>query len=120
MKKRNLSCYACFATSIQRYPEYESHERRYTAIELHKKNVAEGFREIKSTSFITTLLSTMMISRFFQKKVVSKHVDASAELRISPWLNIFFPLLLSAEKALLKIGISFPVGRSGLVIAQKL
>jgi hypothetical protein len=97
-----------------------SHKRRYTAKGLHKKNAAKGFWEIKSTSFITALLSAMMISRFFQEKVVSKQVDASAEPRISPWLNIFFPLLLSAEQALLKIRISLPVGGSGLVIAQKL
>lgn len=62
----------------------------------------------------------MMISRFFQKKVVSKEFDGSAELRISPWLNSFFTLLLSAELALIKIGVNFPVGGSRLVIAQKL
>ena len=100
--------------------EYAFHERRYTASGLHKKIEAKGFRVIKSTSFVSALLPAMMISRIFQAKIVSKQFDATAELRISPWLNAFFTLILNAELALIKIGISLPMGGSRLVIAQKL
>jgi SAM-dependent methyltransferase len=99
--------------------EYACHERRYNAADLHQKIEAAGFRIIRSTSFVATLLPAMMTSRFIQKKVSNKNFDATAELKISPWLNSLFSLLLGAELALIKIGFNFPVGGSRLVVAMK-
>lgn len=99
--------------------EYSCHERRYAAKDLHQKFEAAGFSVIRSTSFVTTLLPAMMISRFKTKKVSDKQFDAAAELNISPWLNSLFTRMLSAEVALIKAGINFPVGGSRLVIAKK-
>lgn len=100
--------------------EYACHERRYAAADLHQKIEAAGFRVIKSTSFVTTLLPAMMISRFLQKKVSDKKFDATAELKISPWLNSIFSRILSAELALIKMGVNFPIGGSRLVVARKI
>ena len=100
--------------------EYAQHERRYAASDLHRKVGAAGFSIIKSTSFITTLLPAMMIARFRQKKMLDKEFDASAELKISPWLNSFFSRVLGAELALIKRGINLPFGGSRLVVAQKI
>lgn len=100
--------------------EYAFHERRYAAADLHQKIEAAGFYIIRSTSFVTTLLPAMMISRFLQRKVSDKKFDAMAELRISPWLNSLFSLMLSAELALTKRGVNFPVGGSRLVVARKI
>jgi SAM-dependent methyltransferase len=100
--------------------EYACHERRYAASDLHQKIYTAGFRVIRSTSFVTTLLPAMMISRFFQKKVSDQKFDATAELKISPWLNSFFSKMLSVELALIKRGINFPVGGSRLVVAVKI
>jgi SAM-dependent methyltransferase len=97
--------------------EYAFHVRRYAAADLHQKIEASGFRLIRSTSFVTTLLPAMMISRFLQKKVSDKQFDATAELKISPWLNSLFSKLLSAELALIKRGFNFPVGGSRLTVA---
>lgn len=99
--------------------EYAFHERRYAARDVHKKIETAGLCVIRSTSFVTTLLPAMMISRFFQKKVTDKQFDATAELKISPWLNSLFSGMLSAELALIKNGVDFPVGGSRLVIAKK-
>jgi SAM-dependent methyltransferase len=99
--------------------EYSSHERRYTAADLHQKIEAGGFQVIKSTSFITILLPTMMISRFFQKRVSEKNFDAAAQVKISPWLNSLFSRILGAELALIKRGFNLPAGGSRLVIAKK-
>ncbi len=99
--------------------EYACHERRYAAAELHKKIELAGFRLIRSTSFITTLLPAMMISRLLQKQVPGKQFDATAELKISPLLNSLFSRFLSVELALIKNGFNFPVGGSRLVIARK-
>jgi SAM-dependent methyltransferase len=100
--------------------EYAFHERHYAAPDLHQKIEAAGFRVIRSTSFVTTLLPAMMISRFLQKKVSDKKFDATAELKISPWLNALFSRLLGAELALIKRGFNFPVGGSRLVVARKI
>jgi SAM-dependent methyltransferase len=100
--------------------EYACHERRYSAIELHQKIEAAGFRIVRSTSFVTTLLPAMMISRFLQKNKSDKKFEATAELKISPWLNTLFSRMLSAELALIGKGIDFPVGGSRLVVSRKI
>jgi SAM-dependent methyltransferase len=100
--------------------EYALHERRYAASDIHHKIEVAGFRVLRSTSFITTLLPAMMFARFRQKKVLDHEFDATAELKISPWLNSFFCRILSIELALIKRGINLPVGGSRLVVAQKI
>lgn len=100
--------------------EYAYHERRYAATDLHKKIEAAGVRVIQSTSFVTTLLPAMMISRLLQKNVSDSKFDATAELKITPWLNSLFSRMLSAELALIKRGVNFPVGGSRLVVARKI
>jgi len=99
--------------------EYAQHERRYAASDLCRKVEAAGFSIIRSTSFITTLLPAMMIARFRQK-MLDKEFDATAELKISPWLNTLFLRILCAELALIKGGINLPFGGSRLVVAQKI
>jgi SAM-dependent methyltransferase len=99
--------------------DYGCHVRRYTAVELHKKIENAGFEIIRSTSFVTTLLPFMMVSRFLQKKVSCGIVDAMAELKIPPWLNSLFFKMLSAEMSLIRKGFSFPIGGSRLVVARK-
>ena len=99
--------------------EYACHVRRYDASGLHSKIVAAGFQIIRSTSFVTTILPAMVLSRLLQKKVSDKKFDATAELKISPWLNSAFFHLLGAELAAIKKGFNFPVGGSRLVVARK-
>lgn len=100
--------------------EYAQHERRYAASDIHLKIETAGFRILRSTSFITSLLPAMMIARLRQKKVLDHEFDAAAELKISPLLNSFFYRILSTELALIKKGVNLPVGGSRLVVAQKM
>jgi hypothetical protein len=74
---------------------------------------------IRSTSFVTTLLPAMVISRYFMKKLSNNKFDAAAELKISPWINSLFYRLLGAELALIKRGFNFPIGGSRLVVSRK-
>jgi SAM-dependent methyltransferase len=99
--------------------EYAFHVRRYTSADLHQKIETAGLRVIRSTSFVTTLLPAMMISRLLQKKVPDEQFEATAELKIAPWLNSLFTHLLSAELAFIEKGFNFPVGGSRLVVARK-
>ncbi len=99
--------------------EYACHVRRYAATDLHQKIESAGFQLVKTTSFVTTLLPAMIISRFLYKNQ-SEKFDAMAELKISSWLNSFFFQLLRAELTFIKKGLSFPVGGSRLVVARKI
>jgi SAM-dependent methyltransferase len=99
--------------------EYACHVRRYNAADLHKKIEMAGFQVIRSTSFVTFLLPAMMVSRLFKKKMSGGEFDATAELKISSWLNSLFFRLLCAELAFIKVGVNFPVGGSRLVVARK-
>ena len=100
--------------------EYALHERRYTAADLHRKIKSAGFRVIRSTSFVTSLLPAMATSRFLQRKVSDKQFDSTAEMALSPWLNAIFSRMLSFELALIKTGLNFPAGGSRLVVARKI
>lgn len=99
--------------------EYACHVRRYTSLDLHKKIESAGFKILRSTSFITTLLPFMMASRFLQMKVVGGKFDPAAELRIHPWLNFLFSKLFHLEFLLIKANINLPVGGSRLIVAKR-
>lgn len=98
--------------------EYSCHNRRYTAHELHNKVARAGFTIVRSTSFVTSLLPSMLISRLFQRGKSESFVP-QAESRIHPILNRIFEWFLCLELWLIQIGVSFPVGGSRLVVAAK-
>jgi len=98
--------------------EYAFHQRRYAAIEIHEKIKAAGFRVIRSSSFVTTLLPAMMVSREFQKRSGNKF-DPTAEFKINPVVNSILEWVLNVERAGIRLGISYPVGGSRFVVAKK-
>jgi SAM-dependent methyltransferase len=100
--------------------EYAFHIRRYPASEIHQKIETAGFKIVRSTSFVTILLPAMVASRLHRKKLSEGKFDATAELKISPWLNSLFFQLLRAELSLIRKGVSFPMGGSRLVVARKI
>lgn len=99
---------------------YACHVRRYSAKELHRKVIGAGFKILRSTSFVSSLLPAMLASRMVQKLIPSKDADATAELRISPGLNKIFEMVLGAEVAMIRTGVNFPLGGSRLVVARKI
>ncbi len=98
--------------------EYAHHVRRYTAKELKNKVESAGFKVIRMTSFVSLLLPLMMISRLKPRQANVKY-DVLSEFKISPVLNNILELILTLELALIKGGLSFPMGGSLLLIAQK-
>lgn len=99
--------------------EYACHIRRYSAKEINTKVESAGFEILRSTSFVSSLLPAMVVSRLVQKLSTAKNVDPTAELRISPWLNGLFEKMLDAELAMIRKDINFPAGGSRLVVARK-
>ncbi|MGE8182989.1 methyltransferase domain-containing protein [Pseudomonas mandelii] len=95
------------------------HARRYEADELHIKVAQAGFEVIRSTSFVSTLLPAMYLSRVMKNDKTGAKVDEVAELRINPVINKIFEWALNLELALISIGVNFPIGGSRLVVARK-
>lgn len=99
---------------------YACHIRRYGANELHRKVCLAGFEIIRSTSFVSTLLPAMFLSRLLQGNKTNMSINDVAGLRINPILNKIFEWLLNLELALIRVGVSLPVGGSRLLVARKL
>ncbi len=101
-----------------RSDDYACHVRRYNRIEIEDKVQKAGFKLLRSTSFITTLLPAMVFSREVQKRKKSPF-DPAAELKIAPWLNTVFEKVLYIDRTLIKLGLNLPFGGSRLVVARK-
>ena len=98
--------------------EYACHVRRYTSNEIENKVLSAGFELKRSTSFVTSLLPAMMLSRALQG-LWTDNFDPSSELKINPILNKFFYGLMKLELAGIKFGINYPIGGSRLIVAKK-
>lgn len=97
--------------------ELACHVRRYTASDLHHKLAAANFECVRSTSFVSTLLPAMLLSRLRKQ---SAHKSNKTELALSPTLNKIFYSFLRFERMLIEAGANFPLGGSRLVIARKI
>lgn len=91
------------------------HVRRYGRRELATKMSAAGFEVLRDTSFMTLLLPLMLISRIRSKR----NYDRRSEFQISSTLNWLFGRVFSLDRALIRLGLSLPVGGSRLVIGRK-
>ncbi len=98
---------------------YACHVRRYKIGELREKVRRAGFQVAFETSFVSLLLPVMAVSRLMQskKQVVE---DELAELRLPMLLNSTFEAIMKAERILIRLGVRFPIGGSGLLVAKKM
>jgi len=97
------------------------HVRRYHAQDLHEKLQQSGFKILQSTSFVTSLLPMMLISRLTKNKKYNKNYKSNptAELTLPLFLNHLFYFFMKFDLGLIKLGISLPIGGSRLVVAKK-
>lgn len=99
--------------------DYACHVRRYNKKDLHSKIEINGFKIIKSTSFVSLLLPMMLISRFLQKSKEYSKYNPNEELNLPKFLNKFLLMVMLIEIYIIKIGFDFPIGGSRLVVAKK-
>lgn len=99
--------------------EYACHARRYDANELHSKVRASGFEIIRSTSFVSFLLPAMYLSRLIARDKAAMEIEGVPGLRVNPVLNVVFEWVLKFELALVRAGLSLPIGGSRLLVARK-
>lgn len=98
--------------------EYACHVRRYKRTEIEQKVLTAGFELLRSSSFVTSLLPAMMLSRVLQKKKTTDF-DPAGELRTNAVLNMAFYTLMMLELAGIRLGMNYHFGGSRLVVARK-
>jgi len=77
------------------------HERRYKRAQIERKVLTAGFKLLRSSSFVTSLLPAMMLARLLEKQI-TMNFDPASELKINAGLNqLFYGLMmLEFEKSL--------------------
>ena len=99
--------------------EYAHHVRRYVKRDLVTKIKRSGFRIVRVTSFVSFLLPLMLVSRLKNQLQQNRDYDPLGELKIGGGLNYILEKVLDLERFLIKLGVSFSLGGSLLVIAYK-
>ncbi len=99
--------------------EYSRHVRRYSARDLKAKVERAGFETLRTTSFVSLLLPLMFISRL-KRPSSNQAFDASAEIRIGGSINSLLEQILDVERKIMRLGVSFPLGGSLLLIARRI
>jgi SAM-dependent methyltransferase len=94
------------------------HVRRYNRRELVSKLVTAGFVVRYVTSFITTVLPLMAISRLFSRFNIAAK-DPWAEFRQAERIGSVLERLVAIDLAFIRRGVSLPIGGSLLAVASK-
>lgn len=96
---------------------FSQHQRRYTRRELTSKLRNAGFELRQVTSFVTTLLPLMLVSRLRQRDIAT--FDPSGEYRSPRAVDRIFEGLLDAERWMIATGVSLPAGGSLFAVATR-
>jgi len=111
----------CVLITVPQHPwlwsavdEFSHHRRRYTRAELRAKLAAAGLEIVRMTSFVTTGLPILLVSRRLPRRF-----DVNREFRISAPANKLLGWLLAAEHWLIAAGVSLPAGTSLLAVARR-
>jgi 2-polyprenyl-3-methyl-5-hydroxy-6-metoxy-1,4-benzoquinol methylase len=97
--------------------DFSQHKRRYTRGELKSKLRNAGFEVRQVTSFVTTLLPLMLVSRMRQRDLAT--FDPSGEYRSPRVVDRVFEGLLETERWVIGKGASLPAGGSLFAVATK-
>ena len=97
--------------------DYSHHRRRYTAEELVRRVQAAGFRVLRRTSFVSLLLPAVAYSRWRGRG--RETCDPTEEFRLPGSVERAFGGAMTAERGLIRLGVSFPAGSSLLLVARR-
>jgi SAM-dependent methyltransferase len=101
-----------------RTDDYARHERRYSRRELVDKVQAAGFSVRRVASFVSLLMPLMIASRALEG-LRATAIDTHGEFRLPAWTNAVLRAALDFERRLIALGVSFPLGGSLLLVAQR-
>jgi len=96
------------------------HKRRYTRRELVAKVERAGFTVERVTSFVSVLLPLMAASRLRGRVGMGRHdPESNMELSLPRSLDRILETAMTAERILLRGGVSLPAGGSLLLVARR-
>lgn len=98
--------------------EYARHRRRYTRTELVTKLEEAGLRTLRVTSFVSLLLPLMAVSRA-RRRNADEGYDPTQEHARAERMGAAFERILGIELALIRRGVSLPMGGSLLAVARR-
>jgi SAM-dependent methyltransferase len=98
------------------HDEIVEHRRRYTRKDLVAKAERAGLEIVEVTSFVSSLLPVMAVSRAVDR--VRKKTDPIANLEPGP-LNDILGRVLDGERKLIEHGVSLPFGGSLMLVGRK-
>lgn len=93
------------------------HKRRYRRTELADKVRAAGFKVLRDTSFITTLLPLLLLQRLTSGQ--KKDYNADAEFALPGWLDRLLERAVGIDRLMINLGLPLPAGGSRLVLAER-
>jgi SAM-dependent methyltransferase len=96
--------------------EHAGHVRRYARTELQHKVEQAELRVLRCTSFVSLLFPLLLISRIRRR---ARDYDSHAEYRVPPVINRVLEVVLSAERAAIRLGATLPFGGSLLLVARR-
>lgn len=99
--------------------EFSLHQRRYTRRELVGKLQRAGLEVVRVTSFVTLLLPVVALSRRRNSGADPSSYDPRTEYRLPRALDRAFEAVMEAERTLIRLGVSLPVGSSLLAVARR-
>ncbi len=94
------------------------HCRRYSRRELVSRLESAGFEILLATSFVSLLLPVLLVARLLARRG-SPEGDSLREYQVSSRVSWPLERVLDLERALIRAGLSLPVGASLLVVARK-
>lgn len=97
--------------------DHSCHKRRYSRRELADKLTSVGFAIEHMTSFVSLLLPVMLLQRLRRRH--EQIFDPAQELQIAAPVNFVLEQIMTLERALLRVGVSLPVGGSLLAVARR-
>jgi SAM-dependent methyltransferase len=98
------------------HDEMFKHRRRYTRRELVEKSQRAGLEVAEVTSFVTSLLPAMALTRVVDR--FRKRTDLTSNLEPGH-LNRLFERVLDGERRLIERGVSLPFGGSLMLVGRK-
>jgi hypothetical protein len=99
--------------------EYSLHRRRYTAAQLVERVEGAGFEVARKTSFVSLLLPAVAFSRWRGRGQDASEVDPTGEFQLPGAVERAFGAAMTAERSLIRSGVSFPAGSSLLLAAHR-
>lgn len=90
--------------------------RRYTRASITAELVAAGFVDVRARYWNALLLPLMIV----QRKLLQSAADAPSDVgAFPPWLDALLFAVTRGERALMRLGLNFPVGGSLIVTATR-